>query len=296
MFSSITNFFNDFKADPVAAIISLAYLAVVILFSLIIHECAHGWVALKCGDPTAKMLGRLSLDPRKHLDPMGTICMVFLHFGWAKPVPVNPRNFRNYRRDYILVSLAGIVTNLCVCLFSIFITALLSRAIWNKELIQYLSDIGQKKVLINPYQDVTIYLRDLIPYYDADKMIGINQSFAGYGGFIFSSSAISSGSFEIFSGVANGTTLMYIQRLFLMLAQINLSLAIFNLLPVPPLDGFRVLDQFVFKGELRMTQQTMQFIYIGFMVVLLSGTLNGLLEKINTAVFGTFSSLFALFI
>ena len=103
MFSGITQWFEELTNDPSGTLITLAYVAVCILFSLILHECAHGWVAYKCGDPTAKMLGRLTLNPAKHLDPFGTICMVFLHVGWAKPVPVNPRNFRHFRRDYILV-------------------------------------------------------------------------------------------------------------------------------------------------------------------------------------------------
>ena len=129
MFSGITEWINDLSADPSGTLITLAYIAVCILFSLILHECAHGWVALKCGDPTAKMLGRLTLNPAKHLDPVGTICMVFLRVGWAKPVPINPRNFRKFRRDYILVSLAGIVTNLLLCLASLIISALLCRLI-----------------------------------------------------------------------------------------------------------------------------------------------------------------------
>ena len=123
MFSNITSIISNFRNDPGGTLIYLAFFAVGILFSLIIHECAHGWVALKCGDPTAKWMGRLTLDPRKHLDPIGTICMLFLRIGWAKPVPINPNNFRNYRRDYILVSLAGIITNFCVFLISTLITA-----------------------------------------------------------------------------------------------------------------------------------------------------------------------------
>ena len=91
---------------------------IVVLVAITFHEVAHGYVAYRCGDPTAKMLGRLSLNPLKHLDPIGTITLFLLGFGWAKPVPVNPRNFRNFRRDDFLVSVAGITVN-----FSLFIIA-----------------------------------------------------------------------------------------------------------------------------------------------------------------------------
>ena len=212
MFSNITSIFQNLRTDPGGTIIYLIMFTVGILFSLIIHECAHGNVALKCGDPTAKMMGRLTLDPRKHLDPIGTICMLFLRIGWAKPVPINPNNFRNYRRDYILVSLAGIFANLLVFLLSTVIT-----------------------VLIYKY--------------------------------------------------AEAQWLSYVFQFFLMLAQMNLSLAIFNLLPVPPLDGYRFLDQFVFKGSLSMNRQTMQIIQIIFLVVCISGLLNGLLSTVNSNIF-----------
>lgn len=84
------------------------------LIALSFHEYAHAWAAYKCGDSTAKASGRLSLDPLKHLDPVGTFCLLFFHFGWAKPVPINPRSFRHPRRDDILVSLAGIIMNFIV--------------------------------------------------------------------------------------------------------------------------------------------------------------------------------------
>lgn len=87
------------------------------LLGIILHEIAHGWVAKRCGDPTAQMLGRLSLNPISHIDPMGlavfglTSLTGSFVFGWAKPVPVNPRYFRNPERDMMLVSLAGPATN-----------------------------------------------------------------------------------------------------------------------------------------------------------------------------------------
>ncbi len=104
------------------------------LLGIILHEIAHGLMALKCGDPTARMLGRLTLNPLPHIDPVGLGCFVLTSlftpfvFGWAKPVPVDPRYFRNYRRDMLLVSAAGPLCNfllaffmgLCLRLFILF--------------------------------------------------------------------------------------------------------------------------------------------------------------------------------
>ena len=89
-------------SDPLAFIL----IAIPLLYSVIIHEVAHGWVADKMGDSTARWLGRLSLDPRRHLDPVGTLMLFFFGFGWAKPVPVNFGNLRNHRRGLIFVSAA----------------------------------------------------------------------------------------------------------------------------------------------------------------------------------------------
>ena len=83
-----------------------------ILFGLTIHEFSHGWVAWRLGDPTAKMMGRLTLNPLKHLDPIGTIALFLFRFGWAKPVPIDPRNFRHPTRDMAISGLAGPAANL----------------------------------------------------------------------------------------------------------------------------------------------------------------------------------------
>ena len=103
-------------SDPIAYIKSVLLILPAVLPALILHECAHGYVAYRLGDPTAKMMGRLSLNPLRHLDPVGTLCMIFIGLGWAKPVPINPGYFRHPRRDDLLVSLAGITANLIMFL------------------------------------------------------------------------------------------------------------------------------------------------------------------------------------
>ena len=80
--------------------------------------------------------------------------MVFMRIGWAKPVPINPRNFRNYRRDYILVSIAGIAVNLLVCILSLLISTILAKIIWGNEMIAYFGQEGDKQLLINIYEGV----------------------------------------------------------------------------------------------------------------------------------------------
>jgi Zn-dependent protease len=91
------------------------------LISLSLHEVAHGYAAYKCGDNTAKAFGRLNLNPLAHLDPIGTILLLFIGFGWAKPVPINPRNFRKPRRDMFIVSIAGVVVNLLLGLLGVLL-------------------------------------------------------------------------------------------------------------------------------------------------------------------------------
>ena len=95
---------NLLLKDPVAFIL----IAIPLLYAIIFHELAHGWVAYRMGDPTAKMLGRLSLNPLKHLDPMGTLMLFIFGFGWAKPVPVNFNRLRDRQRGYSVA--AGAVT------------------------------------------------------------------------------------------------------------------------------------------------------------------------------------------
>lgn len=143
----------------------------VLLLALTLHEFGHAWTALYFGDPTAKLAGRVTLDPLKHLDPMVTIFMLIAQFGWAKPVPVNPANFTHPRAD-LWVSLAGIIANLVQAV----VYALVFHAIVN-----------------------------------------------------FAPHTLSMGSSS------------FLGRFLLLGVLVNLSLALFNLLPISPLDGSHVL-------------------------------------------------------
>lgn len=165
---------------PLDKVQNFALIAPVLLFSMVAHEYAHGYAALKQGDPTAYQLGRLTWNPLKHIDPFMTIILpivTFLSggfiFGGAKPIPVVPRNYRNYKRGDIIVSLAGIATNL---LLAVIFTVLVA-------------------------------------------LIGLLGN------------AVS----------ALASTLSILQTMFLFGILINLILAVFNLLPLPPLDGSHVM-------------------------------------------------------
>ncbi|HME45656.1 MAG TPA: site-2 protease family protein [Syntrophorhabdales bacterium] len=172
--------------DPVAFVL----LIIPLLYSVIIHEVAHGWVASKMGDSTAKWLGRLTLDPRKHLDPLGTLMLFLAGFGWAKPVPVNFNNLHEPRKGLIFVSAAGITANVLLAFLS-----LLTLQLFNPQSRTIIT------VLVN-------------------------------------------------------------------LARINIMLAAFNLIPIPPLDGSKILMGFVsrrFQYSLARLEPYGFFIIIGLL-------------------------------
>ena len=244
----LESWFRWLTTDPVDFLIYLLYFAASILLTLILHEIAHGYVAWKCGDPTAKMLGRLSMDPRKHLDPLGTLCLVFLGFGWAKPVPVNPRNFDNYRRDDFLVSVAGITVNITLFLLSLSLAVGLNGLLWKPEVVQY---YGAKALL-------------------SSDGIGYSVLVSGAGGDNASAMRF--------------PWLQYIQRFLLMFATMNLSVGLFNLLPIPPLDGFHILNDIVLKGRLSLNRNMFQMMHTILIVLCLTGGLSGILSTAFGAV------------
>lgn len=208
MFGYLTSLFRDPRATLMFFL--LAFPGRILAISA--HEFAHTWVADRCGDHTARMLGRLTLNPLKHLDLWGTIMMLLLGFGWAKPVPVNPRNFRDFRRDDLKVSVAGVVMNLTLFLLSFLVAATMVFAVLRRA--------GASSA------EACEYVR-----YAAS----------------INSSAIAE--------LSGSRMLSYIYEMLTYFVLVNISLAIFNLLPVPPLDGYHVLNDLVLKRSLFASQQ-----------------------------------------
>lgn len=209
-------------------IIDLIITIPIVLVALTFHEVSHGFVAYKLGDPTAKRMGRLTLNPLKHLDIVGTLCMILCHFGWAKPVPVDMRQFKNPKRDMALCAIAGPLSNLLLGFLGTFIFCLLASTF---------------PIILENY----------------------------YVNYFLSSFAI-----------------------------LNIYLAIFNLIPVPPFDGSRILTAFLpDKYYIRLLQNERK-IALGFFLVLLldsyilNGYLTSGLSNIVWWIFYNFISLFNL--
>ena len=278
MLDRLESYIAQLQADPVGFLITMAYTWGVILFSLILHECAHGYVALKCGDPTAKMLGRLSLNPARHLDPLGTLCMFLLGFGWAKPVPVNPRNFRNYRRDDFFVSIAGITVNLTIFIVSVLLSCIVNRIMMGPETLNALMEGYEVGVepFVSPLYNVGAYLMEgnwteLAKFYKYGIDVEISVFFKT--------------GLDALNDLLAVPWLLHVERLLLQMAQVNLTLAVFNLLPFPPLDGFHVVNDILLKGKLRLNQQLHQITHILLMILLLTGMLNKVLTFCVTNVY-----------
>lgn len=134
-----------------------------LLIAIVLHELAHGYAAYLLGDYTAKESGRLSLNPLKHIDPIGFLFMLIFRFGWAKPVPINPRYFKKRKRDMFIVSVAGIVTN--------FIIALICAAIISNVPIS--NEIIYEIVLITMWYNIMLGVFNLLPFppLDGSKIV-----------------------------------------------------------------------------------------------------------------------------
>jgi len=166
-----------------ASSISELLARLIVLFTAItVHECAHGFIAYKLGDPTAKYSGRLSLNPLSHLDPIGALCMVLFRFGWAKPVPINPMYFRDRKRDSAIVALAGPVSNIILAFISTVFYALYFVFVYLKFqnfITAFVCEVFVQLALVN----ISFAIFNLIPLppLDGSKILGACLSYENYG-------------------------------------------------------------------------------------------------------------------
>ncbi len=191
-------------------------LLIVAATALPVHEFAHAYVAYKLGDSTARYQGRLTLNPLSHLDPIGTLMLVFVGVGWAKPVPINPRNFQNPKLGMALSSLAGPVSNLILGLVLMIIYKLMVTA-----------------------------------------------------GLISGSSA-----------------LFMVSTILSIMISTNVYLAVFNLLPIPPLDGSRLLFYFLPERYYFQIMRYERFIFMGVFFLLWTGALSVPLRFVTNILIG----------
>lgn len=151
---------NLLLQDPLTFIL----LAIPLMYSVVLHELAHGWVAWRMGDPTAKWQGRLSLNPLRHLDPVGTIMLLIVGFGWARPVPVNFNYIRDTKKGLILVSSAGIITNMLLAFLAFFLYRMLTPAP-GEVMAKLLSYMAQINIMLAAFNLIPI------PPLDGSKIV-----------------------------------------------------------------------------------------------------------------------------
>lgn len=188
-----------------------------IVIAMVIHEYSHARVAYALGDYTPRLQGRLTLNPAAHVDPIGLIMLFFVHFGWAKPVQINPNNFSNPRRDDILVSLAGPLSNLITAFIALIILVLMAK-------------------LDFPFTDGVLMVFNLIIIY-------------------------------------------------------NINFAIFNMLPIPPLDGSHILRNLLPYNLAQAYEQLERYSFIFLIIIIATPVLSYVFVPLQRFILGIFRSI-----
>lgn len=196
--------------------------AIVLLTAIPVHEAAHAYVADRLGDHTARYQGRLTLNPMAHFDPVGSMAMILTGIGWAKPVPINPLNFKDTKKGMAISAAAGPISNLIVAAISLVVA----------------------KILL----------------------------YAGY-------------------GMGMNYIISTLYTIFRSMCFINISLAIFNLIPIPPFDGSRIFNYFLSDKMYFKIMEYERYIFIGLLLILFTGILNGPLSILSGLVFNVLDKL-----
>lgn len=215
------NFFMNYSGMELL-VISVAFI-IAIIFALTIHEFSHSLVATLQGDYTSRNFGRLTLNPLKHIDPIGFLCLILFGFGWAKPVPINSYKFKNFKKGLFLTSISGICTNFVACFLFVGILVLSFG-------LTPLSQILSSSYLIR------------FCYY-----------------------------------------LLYFS------ASINLGLAIFNLIPIPPLDGYNAVSSFT-KGNNKFTEFIRKYGFLILLVILMTGLMDIIFDALYAFILPAFEN------
>lgn len=205
------------------SVIQIIQLAIILAVSIGLHEYAHAYVSYRLGDPTPKLQGRLTPNPLKHIDPVWFLMIFIIHFGWWKPVQINPMYYKNQRVGELMVAMAGPATNLVLAIFGILLLIISSKISW-------------------------LWLQAIL----------------------------------------NPTDIYF--SFWTLFSFINIALAVFNLLPIPPLDGFRLVKMFSWKLGQFIEKYTL-YISIFFLILILgpgSGMIGNFLSTVSTAIFNVF--------
>lgn len=265
-------FLSNLLEDPRAALIGLLLSLPGILLALCAHESAHAYVADRCGDPTARLMGRITLNPLRHIDPVGFVCMFLVGFGWAKPVPVNPNNLRHGRRDDLKVSLAGIVTNLILCLLSFLLMMVIVQIVisqtpsYSNVFAYYSAGSPDTAFVVVDGERFLVSSLDL----DMEELFNAASGLWSY----YDASGTTFNILDNFIQPVLGAVPGYLYQILFRSACINLSLAVFNLIPLPPLDGYHVLNDLMLKRPLFATEKAVRIGGGIMMALILIGNYN----------------------
>lgn len=195
---------------------NLIYTIPAVLIAIVLHEWAHGYISYKLGDPSPKAEGRLSLNPLKHLDPVGTLCLLFFRFGWAKPVQVNPNYYKDRKMGMMWTALAGPIMNFIISFLTILLVIIILKFFPNL----LLSDFG-----------------------------------------------------------------FYIYNVLLITSFLSISLGVFNLIPIPPLDGSKILFAILPEDMYFAYMKYERYGMILLVILLYSGVFSMILSPLTTGIY-----------